>query len=328
MTEAATITVIEAEDGIRLDRWFRRHYPELGHGRLQKLLRTGQVRVDGKRVKAGVRLAVGQRVRVPPLGEAKAAVERPGSDGVDRGDAEFIRSLVLHIDDDVIVLDKPSGLAVQGGTRTRRHLDAMLDALRFGAPERPRLVHRLDKDTSGVLVLARGVAVAARLGKVFRSRAARKVYWALTVGVPSPAAGRIDLSLEKRPGRGGERVAVEEKAGKRAVTLYRVVEAAGNRIAWLALRPLTGRTHQLRAHCAALGCPILGDGKYGGRGAFIDDLPEARRLHLHAREIVLPHPSGKGELRAIAPLPPHMRKTWEMFGFDCERSEDFFAEPD
>ncbi len=239
-------------------------------------------------------------------------------------DAEFMRSLVIHRDDAVIAINKPAGLAVQGGSGTTRHLDAMLDALRFGAKERPRLVHRLDRDTSGVLLLARNAAVAARLGKAFSGRDMRKIYWALVVGAPAVDAGRIDLALGKRPGRHGEQMAPDRAEGKSAITLYRVIEAAGNAAAWLALWPRTGRTHQLRVHCAAIGHPIVGDGKYGGAAAFLPGGAVARALHLHARELRLGHPTGRGELHLVAPLPPHMAESWTTFGFDSDWAGDPF----
>ncbi len=310
--------VAEDEADLRLDRWFARHFPGLPHGRLEKLLRTGQVRVDGARVKAGHRLGPGQRVRVPPLGEATPGPPRPP---VSDADVRWLRDSVLYRDDEIVVVNKPPGLAVQGGTRTHRHLDAMLDALRLGADDRPRLVHRLDKDTSGVLVLARGANAAARLGRAFRRRQVRKLYWALVVGRPRRAAGRIDLALAKRPHGRGERVA-GDGAGKSAVTHYRVIDAVGRRAAWLALMPHTGRTHQLRAHCAALGVPIVGDGKFGGKAAFLDGI--AGRLHLHARAVVVPRPDGR-ELRVVAPLPEHMRATWRLLGFDPDAVGDPFA---
>ncbi len=328
MTAIETIEVAAEEGDLRLDRWFRRHYPGLKHGRLEKLLRTGQVRVDGKRARAGLRLAPGQRVRVPPQAVAAEPVPQTRRPVASKLDRDFVRSLVIHRDDDVIVLNKPPGLAVQGGTGTTRHLDAMLDALRFGKKERPRLVHRLDRDTSGALLLARSAAVAAQLGRLFQGRKVRKTYWALVVGRPEPAQGRIDLSLEKRAGPRGERMAGGDGSGKHAVTLYRVLEAAGPATAWLALRPLTGRTHQLRAHCAAIGHPIVGDGKYGGADAYLPAQEVARCLHLHARELSLPHPSGRGVLRILAELPPHMTQSWRLFGFDPELAGDPFAELD
>lgn len=323
MSGVETVEVAADEADLRLDRWFRRRYPHLGHARLEKLLRTGQVRVDGGRVKAGQRLAPGQRVRVPPLGPAP---EKPGPLPVSAADAKALRARVLYRDDEIIAIDKPAGLAVQGGTKTRRHLDAMLDALRAGG-ERPRLVHRLDRDTSGVLVLARSAAAAARLAKAFRGREVRKLYWALVVGRPKPDQGRIDLPLAKRGRPGGERVAPDEAKGKRAVTRYRVIDTVGGRAAWLALEPLTGRTHQLRAHCAAIGAPIVGDGKYGGRAAFIPGEAIPKALHLHARAIAFPQADG-GSLRIVAPLPEHMRETWRLFGFDPDADVDPFADGD
>lgn len=315
------LVVAADEAELRLDRWFRRRFPELGHGRLEKLLRTGQVRVDGRRAKAGLRLAAGQTVRVPPLqaGDGRAAAAKPVP-RIDPQTAAELQARVLHIDDWLIALDKPAGLAVQGGSGLGRHLDALSEALRFGAAEKPRLVHRLDKDTSGVLVLARTAAAARALTTAFRGQEVRKTYWAAVVGVPERRQGRIDLALAK--GRVGaiDKVAAGE-AGQDAVTLYRVVQAAGTRAAWLVLRPLTGRTHQLRAHCAALGHPILGDGKYGGRAAFLPDEGLARRLHLHARELAIPHPADGTTLRISAPLPAHMAETWRRLGFDPARGE-------
>jgi 23S rRNA pseudouridine955/2504/2580 synthase len=315
---------VAAEDAdIRLDRWFRRHYPELGHGRLEKLLRTGQIRLDGKRASASDRVTAGQTVRVPPLGATTPAAERPRPEPRPKDLAALERS-VLYRDDSVIAIDKPPGLAVQGGTATERHLDAMLDALRFGAEERPRLVHRLDRDTSGVLVLARSAAAARHLATVFRERDTAKIYWAAVVGLPKPRQGRIDLALAKLPGPAGERVGPDEEEGRRAITDYRTVANAGHRVSWIVLKPLTGRTHQLRAHMAAIGTPILGDAKYGGAAAHPSGVPESRKLHLHARAIALPKPEG-GMLRVIAPLPPHMQRSWAFFGFDEADERDPFA---
>ena len=274
--EAATVTgvqmrsVAEDEAEIRLDRWFRRHFPDIGHGRLEKLLRTGQLRVDGRRAQAGLRLEPGQQVRIPPLAPSAApagpATARPP---IDDRDVEALRGAILFKDEHVIVLNKPPGLAVQGGSGLVRHLDSMLDALRFESGERPRLVHRLDKDTSGVIVLGRTAAATARLAASFASRRARKSYWALVVGVPKPPKGRIDAALAKLPGRMGEKMAPDEVEGLRAVTWYRIVNSVQKKVAWLELEPRTGRTHQLRAHCALLGTPILGDGKYGAKEAFL-----------------------------------------------------------
>ncbi|MGQ9369714.1 RluA family pseudouridine synthase [Azospirillum sp. ST 5-10] len=324
--ETRTVTADEAD--VRLDRWFRRHFPDLTHGHLQRLLRTGQVRVDGKRAEANTRLAAGQSVRVPPLtvpGDA-AARPRPAAPALGRGEVEALQARVLYKDEDVIAIDKPAGLAVQGGTGTSKHLDAMLDALRFGAAERPRLVHRLDKDTSGVLLLARSAFAASRLTEMFRGRDVRKIYWAATVGVPKPFQGKIDLPLAKEGSARGERVAADAEDGKRAVSLYSVVEHAGKNAAFVALWPLTGRTHQLRVHMAAIGTPILGDGKYGGAGAFLPGAEVAKKLHLHARRLILPHPRGGRTIDVTAPLCEHMAATWRYLGFSANLREDPFAD--
>jgi 23S rRNA pseudouridine955/2504/2580 synthase len=324
MGQVQSIAISADDSEIRLDRWFKRHFPGLGHGKLEKLLRTGQIRLDGKRAKARDHVTTGQIVRVPPLGNLDPASAPPRHPTPPSArEARLIQATVLHRDDDVIVIDKPHGLAVQGGTKTTHHLDGMLDALTFGAAERPRLVHRLDKDTSGVLVLARNARAAAKLAQAFREKSTRKIYWAAVVGTPEKRQGRIDQKLAKLPGKLGERVVPDEE-GKRAVTYYRTVAHAGDRIAWLALEPVTGRTHQLRAHCAALGTPILGDGKYGGAGAQVKGVPGTRLLHLHARALSIPHPQG-GTLIVMAPLPPHMKETWAFFGFEESQERDPFA---
>ncbi|MFD2234596.1 RluA family pseudouridine synthase [Phaeospirillum tilakii] len=319
MSDVQTVTVTADEADLRLDRWFKRHFPTVGHGLLEKWLRTGQVRVDGGRVKANHRLVAGQSVRVPPLpaesAPPPAAAPRPP---VDPRDAQALRDAVLYRDADVIVLNKPAGLAVQGGTgMADRHLDAMLDALCFELPERPRLVHRLDKDTSGVLLLGRTAQAAAKLTAAFKSRAARKCYWALVVGVPNPRQGRIDAPLAKLGGKGIEKMGVDEEEGLRAVTYYRVVDSALKRAAWLELEPRTGRTHQLRAHCLLLGTPILGDGKYGGKEAMIEGIGLSRKLHLHARALRLPHPRTGAPLQVMAPLPSHVAASFEALGFNA-----------
>ncbi len=325
MSPVQTIRVSGDEAGMRLDRWFKRHYPGLGHGRLQKLLRTGQVRVEGKRVKSGARLDEGQAIRVPPLDisstktPAKAGKSKPF---VSKADARDIQARVLYKDKDIIAINKPPGLAVQGGSGLHRHLDAMTEALRFGAKEKPRLVHRLDKDTSGVLVLARNAASARELTRAFRLKTIRKLYWAVLAGVPRPSEGVIDLALAKLPGPRGERVVTGARQGKKALTPYRVLDRAGGRASWVAFEPLTGRTHQLRVHAMALGTPILGDGKYGGPEAFIDGGDIAARLHLHARAIRIPGPGG--EIDITAPLPDHMLETFKALGFDDRQGNDFF----
>ncbi len=315
MSGVEICTVAEGEADMRLDRWFRAHYPQLSHIALQKLLRKGQVRLDGKRVKASIRIAAGQKIRVPPMPERRD-IEKPRvKPGISDADREFIQSLVIHKDDAIIVLNKPPGLAVQGGSKTRRHIDGLLDGLKFSFSERPRLVHRLDKDTSGVLVLARSRKVAAELGRAFQGRGVQKLYLSVVKGSPRPVEGIIDMPLAKSGGSGNERMqaGADLEGAKRAISEYIVIEHAGNSAALVALKPVTGRTHQLRVHMSAIGHPVLGDGKYGGGEAFISGL--SFKLHLHARAINLPHPSG-GRFEITAPLPGHMRKTWEMLGFD------------
>ncbi len=329
-------TVTEPDSDRRLDRWFSERFPALGHGRLEKLLRTGQVRVDGRRVKAGHRLTAGEVIRIPPLDPAtrqtaatpwnRKPAGRPAATA--RADREFLDSIALYRDDAVLILNKPAGLPVQGGTGQTRHLDAMLQNS-AGAGEPPRLVHRLDKDTSGALVVALTRQAAAALTAAFRSREVRKLYWTVVVGAPARRRGLIDLALARRGGSGAERAVVAEdpetgeKAGdaRSARSRFAVVDHAANRVSWLALMPLTGRTHQLRAHCRALGTPILGDGKYGGREAFLAGLP--KQVHLHARRLIAPHPAG-GWIDAEAELPSHMVETFDTMGFDPKADTDPF----
>ena len=325
--------VAEDEAGIRLDRWFRRRYPALGHVQLEKLLRSGQVRLDGRRAKSSERVEAGQSVRVPPQLAHAPSPERQHQSEATLGerDREFIQSLVIYQDSSVIVLNKPSGLATQGGSGLTRHIDGMLEGLTGGKRQRPRLVHRLDRDTSGVLVVARTVPAAAALAEALRRRDASKVYWALTKGLPRPPRGTIKLALAKEGGHGphgrDERMAAAERdaeGAKWAITDYVVLGQVGQGYAWVAAKPVTGRTHQIRVHLASLGTPIVGDFKYGGveaRGlGEIED-----RLHLHARSIDIAHPDG-GRLRVTAALPPHMMKTWRLLGFDPDYAADPFAE--
>ena len=324
MAGVATLEIAPEDGDQRLDRWFRRHYPALGHGRLEKLLRTGQIRVNGKRARAGTRLAPGDRVRVPPLGDdgEKRALRR-SAPPLDEADAEMVRAAVIYRDADMIALDKPPGLPVQGGSKVGRHLDGLLGALRFDAAEAPRLVHRLDRDTSGILLLARHAAAARELTALFRSRSLRKLYWALVVGVPKPPQGRIDAPLAKRQVGAGERVVATAEGGQRAITDYALIETAGRRIAWIALMPRTGRTHQLRAHTASVfGHPVVGDGKYGGEAAFPAGFEP--RLHLHSRALAVPR-ERRAPLVLTAPLPPHMVAAWRFLGFDPAPADDQFA---
>ncbi|GAB4152279.1 MAG: RluA family pseudouridine synthase [Sphingomonadales bacterium] len=310
------------DDGVRLDRWFKRHFPELGHGALAKMCRTGQIRVDGKRVDTSTRITAGADIRVPPIKAAPAPRAKPRP-ALDESDAAMLRTTIMHMDDKVIAINKPPGLPTQGGPGIDRHVDGMLDGLKFEREERPRLVHRLDKDTSGVLLLGRSAGAAAELAKAFRRRSARKIYWALVVGVPKVQAGTINMAMTKRPGKGGEKV-VPDADGKAALTDYVVVDTVGHRCAWLILAPRTGRTHQLRVHCAeALGCPIVGDGKYGGAEAFLTG-GVSRKLHLHARAITIDHPDGKA-LSLTAPLPLHMAESWGLLGLDPARESAAMA---
>jgi 23S rRNA pseudouridine955/2504/2580 synthase len=316
---SATVTVSADEADLRLDRWLRRHQPGLPQSAIQKLCRTGQVRVDGRRVEAATRLAAGQAVRVPPLAAAPAPAPTEPRRPPDPKLAETLQRAVLYRDDQVLVLNKPAGLPVQGGPGIFVHLDAALDALRFGA-DRPRLVHRLDRDTSGVLVLARTPGVAAKLAAAFRGRTMRKTYWAVVARRPIPPEGRIDLPLRRLAGPRGGRTAPAERSdpeATRAVTDFRTLDHAG-KLAWLELQPITGRTHQLRVHCVAIGAPILGDVAYaepdqnGAFAATVAGLSDA--LHLHARALALPHPAG-GTLVVEADLPPHMQATFRTLGF-------------
>ena len=321
MTGVQTRPVSTMDSDIRVDRWFKRHFPGLKHGRLEKLLRTGQIRVDGRRVKSSTRLEEGQVIRIPPVDENAGARNDATRSETSSEDREWIRSLVLHSDKDIIALNKPPGVPVQGGRKVARHIDGMLDALVRPGEERPRLVHRLDRDTSGVLLIARRADVAASLGEIFRSRDAKKTYWALVAGVPRPREGTINAPLIKRPDHTGqEKVVTDMELGKSAITDYQVIENAGRKAAWLSLWPLTGRTHQLRVHCAAIGTPIVGDGKYGGEESRLAGMLGSDQLHLHARSITLPHPSG-GELTVTAKLSERMMKTWQFLGFDPNMGE-------
>jgi len=322
-----TVTVTADDAGERLDKWFKTYYPGLTFGRLQKILRKGDVRVDGKRVKdAKLVLEEGQTIRIPPLDkEREPGKPKTSYDRVSAQDAQEIQACVLHRDDHIIILDKPAGLAVQGGSGTTKHIDGLLDALKFGSTERPRLVHRLDKDTSGVFVLARTQKVARALTEAFRTKEVRKAYWGVVVGVPERDRGRIDLPLAKRPGRGGDRMQIDEEEGKRALTQYRIIDQAGRRATWVEMEPITGRTHQLRVHMLAIGTPILSDGKYGGQDAFITGAEISKQLHLHARAIRFPHPAG-GMFEITAPLPDHMKATWAYFGFDVASAPTPFVD--
>jgi len=323
--------VADDEAGMRLDRWFKVHYPGLGFGPLQKLLRSGQVRVDGGRVKSDARVQPGQSVRIPPMDSDAKTKNTPMSnhDLKHGGDHELLSRMLLHEDDKVIVLNKPAGLAVQGGSGLNRHIDQMLEAWTSPKGEKPRLVHRLDRDTSGVLVIARTRGAAQKLTAAFRERDTKKTYWALVRGVPRKHEDKISTWLVKEQTEDGDRMRIAkhgEDGADHAVSYYRVLEMAAQNMCWMEMEPYTGRTHQLRVHALHIGHPIIGDPKY-----YIDDhnwdFPGGvqKRLHLHAQRIDIPHPSG-GRLIVTAPLPPHMVQTWNLVGFDMASGERDYSE--
>jgi 23S rRNA pseudouridine955/2504/2580 synthase len=348
-----TLVVTEDEAEMRLDRWFKRRMPALSLGHLNKIVRTGQVRVDGKRVETSTRLEAGQSVRIPPVKAepppASPAVKRVASEA----DARALKDMVLFEDKWLMVLNKPWGLAVQGGSGTKHHIDGMLESLADANGERPRLVHRLDRDTSGVLLIAKTRKIAADLGEMFRSRQARKIYWSIVHGVPKPPQGRISLFLAKGAGMGDERGERQpgvrkdpermriakhgEEDAQHSITYYATVDKVAPRLAWLSMKPITGRTHQLRAHAEAIGHPIVGDPKYTGDFAEKDprrtdplrSIPSGieNKLHLVARRLVLPHPKG-GWVDVTAPLPPHMQATFDMFGFDVKQHDPIEDAPE
>lgn len=334
MSQVQNITVGPGDADQRLDRWLKRLFPHLGQGRIEKMCRKGELRVDGGRVKASTRLATGQEVRIPPLPEPGEVKSRPKPSVSDK-DAAMMKAFVLYKDDHIIALNKPPGLPTQGGSKQTRHVDGLAEALTFGLEEKPRLVHRLDKDTSGVLLLARTRAVAGALTEAFRARETRKIYWAAVAGVPTPPMGTIKFGLVKAPGhgKGGEnekmrvlhpREVATTEGAKHATTDYAVLSALAKRAAWVAMVPVTGRTHQLRAHMAALGHPIIGDGKYGGSGQ--ENLGDgwgammggavSNKLHLHARSLSFKHPVTGSKVTITAPLPEHMQRTWGFLQWD------------
>jgi 23S rRNA pseudouridine955/2504/2580 synthase len=324
VAEVRQFTVQPDDDGIRLDRWFKRHLPQVGFATVSRWARTGQLRVDGGRVKPEDRLAAGQVLRVPPGGDLpKPPRKAPELSEEDRARAE---AMVILKTASALELNKPPGLATQGGTGTTQHVDRLLDAYAGEDEPRPRLVHRLDKDTSGVLLVARTPGSAAFFSKRFSGRSAKKIYWALVVGVPEIDEGTIDAPLAKQPGTGGEKMHVDTENGQPARTRYRVLDRAGNRAAWVELQPMTGRTHQLRVHMAAIGHPIVGDGKYGGQDAFLTG-SISRKMHLHARRLVIDAPKddqGGGTIDATAELPEHFAASMAQLGFDPAMS---VAEP-
>jgi 23S rRNA pseudouridine955/2504/2580 synthase len=323
-----TVKVTGDESGMRLDRFFEARFPGLSFSHIQRIIRKGEVRVNGKRAQPKDRLQAGQAVRIPPLKlDAPKPRENASEDARNRA---FIKSITLHEDADVLVLNKPMGLAVQGGSGTTRHVDGMLATLRGKDGQRPRLVHRLDKDTAGCLLVAKTRFAASALAKTFRSRAARKIYWALVAGVPKPKQGRIStfLAKEEREEDSYMRIARHgDEGASHAVTYYALVETAGRALAWISLKPVTGRTHQLRAHMNHIGHPIVGDPKYFVKENW--ELPGGmqNRLHLLARRIAVPHPRG-GTVDVTAPLPPHMQQSWNLIGFDTARYDPIVEAPE
>jgi 23S rRNA pseudouridine955/2504/2580 synthase len=340
MSGVQTITVSDDDGGQRIDRWLRSLFPHVSQGRIEKMCRKGELRLDGGRVKASTRVEAGQAVRVPPMPDA-AHRPAPAPRLVSDADARMIRDCVIYRDDEVIVLNKPAGLAVQGGSGTTRHVDGLSEALRFDYEDKPRLVHRLDKDTSGILVLARTRSAASALTAAFRHRNTRKIYWALVAGVPTPYLGEIKTGLVKAAGHGskgeGEKmIPVDSRdidatpGAKRAHTVYATLYRVASRAAWVAMEPITGRTHQLRAHMAGMGHPIIGDGKYGGSGQ--ENLGDgwgaqlggiiSKKLHLHARRMMFEHPVTKKMISVVAPLPEHMKESWDTLGWTEDLAAD------
>ncbi|MAE50793.1 MAG: pseudouridine synthase [Micavibrio sp.] len=330
MSDIRIITVQTDDEGQRVDRWIKRNAPDLPYVLVQKLLRKGQIRVDGKRAKPDTKLSAGQDVRLPPYSGERLQEKRK----ITADEAAFMRSLVIYDDGDVLAINKPEGWAVQGGTNTQQHIDGLLEALSNKDGVKPRLVHRLDKDTSGVLLLARSAKVARELGFAFKGRDVKKTYWALVSPVPEIYDGTIKAPLMKAGGANKERMRIDDEDGKQAITEYKVVEVAGSEVAFVAFWPRTGRTHQIRVHAEYMGCPILGDGKYNHRDIDhehekidLGGLNLARRLHLHAHRLVLPHPSQPNKTLDIsAPLPPELAKSWKKLGFDANLKQDPFEQ--
>jgi 23S rRNA pseudouridine955/2504/2580 synthase len=327
-TKVQTVAVTADESGMRVDRFLEAKFPSLSFSHIQRVIRKGELRVNGKRVDGKDRLEAGQAVRIPPL-----RLDAPKAAGLSEAEEKtraFLESITLYEDADVLVLDKPMGLAVQGGSGTTRHVDGMLDVMRDASGQRPRLVHRLDKDTSGCLLVAKTRFAASALAKVFRSREARKIYWALAAGVPKPRQGRIStfLAKDERDDESVMRIAKHgEEGASHAVTYYAVVETSAQQLAWLSLKPVTGRTHQLRAHLAHIGHPILGDPKYFNKENWALPGGIQNRLHLMARRIAVPHPRG-GVIDVTAPLPPHMVQSFNLLGLDVARYDPIVEAPE
>jgi 23S rRNA pseudouridine955/2504/2580 synthase len=328
-TKVQTVVVTPDEDNMRVDRFLEARFPGLSFSHIQRIVRKGELRVDGKRADSKDRLVAGQQIRIPPLRLDAPKVVGELSEAEAKTLAA-LKEMTLYEDDDVLVLNKPAGLAVQGGSGTTRHLDQMLEVMRDAKGQKPRLVHRLDKETSGCLLVAKTRFAATQLTGAFRHRSARKIYWALVAGVPKPKQGRISTFLAKEEGEDDTIMRIAEhgeEGASHAVTYYAVVEASANKLAWVSLKPVTGRTHQLRAHMAHIDHAIVGDPKYFNRENW--ELPGGlqNRLHLLARRIVIPHPRG-GVIDATAPLPPHMLQSWNLLGLEADRFDPIEGAPE
>ena len=330
------ITVEKDDDGARFDRWIRKAVPEIPYVLIQKLIRKGAFKIDGKKAKGETKLGAGQVVRVPPVNVGKPRSSfNTKQDRLTDADKAFIRDLIIYQDDDIIALNKPHGLAVQGGTKTERHIDRLLPALKNADDIAPRLVHRLDKDTSGILLLARSALAAKKMGALFKGREIRKIYWALVHGVPDPKEGSIKAPLLKAGGLNKERMIVDTEEGKYALTEYVVMDHAHKHAAFVAFWPRTGRTHQIRVHAEVMGHPIVGDGKYAGRDQLnergelperVEELQEMRQLHLHAHRLIFKHPMSGKRIDLKAPLPPELQKSWKKMGFETNTKHDPFED--
>ena len=326
MNQVQKYLVTEDENGLRIDRWFLRKFPLLKNNAIQKILRTGQVRIDGSRTKGSNRLKTGQTIRVPPMDKIIKNIPvntKPDVSALLNKNRTKIETLVIFRDDDLIAINKPPGLAVQGGTNVVENMDSMLECLRFDGPERPKLVHRLDKGASGLLLVARNAFSASKITSAFRNRKVLKTYWALVMGIPPKKSGQISATIKKMGSPGRQSMQLTKVEGKHSKTKFRVLEQAGKRVTWLALEPITGRTHQLRVHCNLIGTPILGDGKYGGSRAFLENSSNRKLLHLHSRSLGFEHPRG-GWIKLEAPLSKEMKKSWLNLGFNPNQTDGSF----
>ncbi len=329
-TGVQTLVVEPDEADMRVDRFLVARFPQLAFTHIQRIVRKGELRIDGKRAQPNDRLLAGQKVRVPPL---KLDQPRPVSRNAakDQDDRDFLKSITLYEDKDVLIINKPMGLAVQGGSGTKRHVDGLLEALKDDEGQKPRLVHRLDKDTAGCLVIAKTRFAASTMAKSFRARTTRKIYWALVAGVPRVRQGRVSTYLAKEGDEGDSRMRVAkhgDEGASHALTYYAVVDTAAQKLAWLSLKPVTGRTHQLRAHAAHIGHPIVGDPKYFDIENW--ELPGGiqNKLHLLARRIVIAHPRTGKPIDVTAPLPPHMQQSFNLLGLDTSRYDPIVEAPE